>query len=253
MDADEFAAIQRERERFHALTVPPEAWAVIRVDGRAFSQLTETHFKKPFDERMRKHMTAAATALMTDFSAVYGCTHSDEISVVLPPDCQLFGRGVEKLVSVSAGLCSAAFTAAAGLPAHFDSRVWIGMSPADVADYFCWRQSDAARSALSTWCYWKMRQAGESARQATAALKGASTEQQTELLQRHGVDVSEIPSWQRHGIGMRWQACRIPGKDPRTGIDTIAIRRRLQVNDRLPAKDAYHDMVAAAVTTRWRT
>jgi hypothetical protein len=110
MDPDDFAASQREREWFHALTVPPGAWPVIRVDGRAFSQLTEAHFAKPFDERMRQHMTAAASALITEFGAVYGCTHSDEISIALPPDCQLFGRGLEKLVSVSSGICSAAFT-----------------------------------------------------------------------------------------------------------------------------------------------
>ena len=68
-------------------------------------------------------MTAAATALMTGFGSVYGCTHSDEVPVALPPQSQLFGRGLEKLVSVSAGICSAAFTAAAGQPAHFDSRM----------------------------------------------------------------------------------------------------------------------------------
>ena len=101
MDADDFAASQREREWFHALTVPSGMWAVIRADGRGFSRLTEEHFAKPFDERMRQHMTMAATALVTELGAVYGCTHSDEISIVLPPACSLFGRGLEKLVSVS--------------------------------------------------------------------------------------------------------------------------------------------------------
>jgi tRNA(His) 5'-end guanylyltransferase len=86
VDADEFAASQRARESFHALTVPPGAWAVIRADGRGFSPLTEAHFTKPYDERMRRHMTAAATALMTGFGGIYGCTHSDEISVALPPE-----------------------------------------------------------------------------------------------------------------------------------------------------------------------
>jgi tRNA(His) 5'-end guanylyltransferase len=88
-------------------------WTVIRTDGRGFSRLTEEHFSKPFDERVRGYMTAS-TALMTEFDALYGCTHSDEISIVLPPDAAMFGCGLEKLVSVSAGICSAAFTAAAG-------------------------------------------------------------------------------------------------------------------------------------------
>jgi tRNA(His) guanylyltransferase len=248
MEADEFAAGQREREWFHARTVPPGAWAVIRTDGRGFSALTEEHFAKPFDERMRQHMLAAATALMTDFGAVYGCTHSDEISVALPPQSQLFGRGLEKLVSVSAGICSAAFTAGAGLPAHFDSRVWIGTSVADVADYFSWRQSDAARAALSSWCYWTLRQAGVSARRVTSELNGASTAAQNELLHRHGVNFNDIPLWQRRGIGLRWQPYSKTGSDPRTGAEATATRRRLHIDDQLAMKDEYRAMVTLAIT-----
>jgi len=178
-----------------------------------------------------------------------GCTHSDEISVALPPDSQLFGRGLEKLVSVSAGICSASFTAAAALPAHFDSQVWIGNSAGDVADYFSWRQSDASRTALSTWCYWTMRQAGVTARQATAALKGASTAQQNELLYQHGINFNDIPSWQRRGISMHWEDYSKPGNDPRTGAETTAIRRRLKIDDQLPVKDEYHAMVTHLLTS----
>ena len=250
MDADEFAASQRAREWFHALTVPPGAWAVIRADGRGFSPFTEAHFTKPYDERMRRHMTAAATALMTEFGGVYGCTHSDEISVALPPQSQLFGRGLEKLVSVSAGICSAAFTAAAGLPAHFDSRVWIGTTAGDVADYFAWRQADAARTALSTWCYWTLRQAGRTARQVTADMKGASTARQNELLYQHGINFNDIPHWQRRGTGLQWQDYEKTGSDPRTGIQTTATRRTLHINDQLPIKDEYRALVMQALTTQ---
>jgi len=186
---------------------------------------------------------------VTESGAVYGCTHSDEISVALPPDSQLFGRGLEKLVSVSAGICSASFTAAAALPAHFDSQVWIGNSAGDVADYFSWRQSDASRTALSTWCYWTMRQAGVTARQATAALKGASTAQQNELLYQHGINFNDIPSWQRRGISMHWEDYSKPGNDPRTGAETTAIRRRLKIDDQLPVKDEYHAMVTHLLTS----
>lgn len=249
MDADELAARQREREWFHALTIPPGAWTVIRADGRGFSRFTEANFTKPFDERMREYMTAAATAVMTEFGAVYGCTYSDEISVVLPPGNQLFGRGLEKLVSVSAGICSAAFTAAAGLPAHFDSRAWIGTRADDVADYYSWRQSDAARGALSMWCYWTLRHAGESAKQATARLKGATTAHQNELLWQHGINFNDVPAWQRRGTGLLWEEYQKTGSDPRTGEETEAVRRRLRVIDELPVKDDYRAMVMTAITS----
>lgn len=247
MDA-EFAARQREREWFHSLTVPPGAWMVIRADGRRFSRLTEEHFTKPFDERMRGCMTAAASALMTEFGAVYGCTHSDEISVALPPGSQLFGRALEKLVSVSAGICSASFTEAAGLPGHFDSRVWIGNCAEDVADYFSWRQADAARGALNVWCYWTMRQAGISARQATATLKGAGTAGQNELLFQHGVNYNDVPAWQRRGTALFWEEYAKAGTDPRTGVPVTAVRRRLALNSQLPAKADYHAMVLGLIT-----
>jgi tRNA(His) guanylyltransferase len=249
VDADEFAASQREREWFHALTVPAGMWAVIRVDGRGFSRLTEGNFSKPFDERVRQHMTAAGTALMTEFGAVFGATHSDEISVALPPESGLFGRVHEKLVSVSAGLCSAAFTAAAGLPGHFDARIWTGASAEDVADYFSWRQADAARSALSMWCYWTLRQAGGSARQVTAALSGAGTARQNEFLYQHGINFNDIPAWQRRGIGLYWQSTGKPGQDPRTGQATTAIRRKLRIDDQLPVKDDYRALITTAITS----
>jgi tRNA(His) guanylyltransferase len=247
MRADEFEASQRDREWFHNLTIPPGMWVVLRADGRGFSRLTETHYAKPFDERMRDHMTAAATAWMTEFAAPYTCTHSDEISVVLPPDTGLFGRGLEKLVSVSAGICSAAFTAAAGLPAHFDSRVWIGATAGDVTDYFAWRQADAARCALSACCYWALRYAGSTAAQATAELAHASTAQQNELLYRHGINFNDLPAWQRRGVALRWQDYAKTGFDPRTGAEATAIRRRLCIDEQLPVKEQYRAMVTAAL------
>jgi tRNA(His) guanylyltransferase len=71
-------------------------------------------------------MRAAASALVEELGGLAAYTESDEISVLLHRDWDLFGREVEKLVSVSAGIASAAFTLTAGLAGHFDSRVWLG-------------------------------------------------------------------------------------------------------------------------------
>jgi tRNA(His) 5'-end guanylyltransferase len=179
---------------------------------------------------------------------VWGCTHSDEISVVLPPGFDIFSREVEKLVSVSAGICSAAFTSAAGVPGHFDARLWIGASADDVADYFSWRQSDAARSALSMWCYWTLRQNGSSAREATSALRRATSAEQNELLWQHGINFNDVPAWHKRGAGLSWQAYEKTGVDPRTGAETTAVRRRLHLDNELPVKDEYRALVTAAIT-----
>lgn len=61
-ESHEFEARLRQREWFHTLTVPPGEWTVIRVDGRGFSRLTEAHFDKPFDRRVRPYLVGAAVS-----------------------------------------------------------------------------------------------------------------------------------------------------------------------------------------------
>lgn len=63
------------------------------------------------------------------------------------------------------------------------------------------------------------------------------------------------PRWGAAGVApgrisvlLSWQSYRKPGSDPRTGTETIAIRRRLHIDDQLPVKDEYRAMVTAAVT-----
>ena len=250
MRTDEVEGRQRAREWFHTLTLPPGAWTIVRVDGRGFSRFTGQHFDKPFDPRFSQLMVDTAQAMLTEFGARYAYTESDEISILLDPSRQLFGRGVEKIVSISAGFASAVFTHGDGEPAHFDSRAWIGTGPADVVDYFAWRQADASRCALNGWCYWTLRRAGDSARQATERLAGASLADKNELLFQHGINVNELPLWQRRGIGLWWENYERPGHDPVRGVDVTTTRRRVVVERELPMKDAYREFVATRVSER---
>lgn len=243
MDADAFEREQRAREYFHGLRVLPGAYVVLRLDGRGFSKFTEADFDKPFDERFSTLMMETAAALMAELGGRYGYTESDEISLLLDPASTLFGGSVEKLVSVSAGIASAAFTHAAGIPAHFDSRIWLGTDAAAVADYFSWRQSDAARCALNGWAYWTLRKSGSSARQATKTLDRASTADKNELLHAHGIDFAELPTWQRRGVGMWPQTYEHQGHDPIRDEAVTVTRRRLHVERELPMKDAYRALI----------
>lgn len=247
-EVDDFEAGQRSREYFHTLTVLPGAWTVLRLDGRGFSRFTEQHFDKPFDERFAAHMTATAQTLMIEMGARYAYPVSDEISLLFDPGHTLFNRSVEKLVSVSAGIASAAFTHAMGEAAHFDSRLWLGTSVTDVADYFSWRQADAARSALNGWCYWTLRNTGLSRREASEAIDGAGTAAKNELLYAHGVNYNEVPAWQRRGIGLWWETYQRPGHDPTRGVDVSASRRRIHIERFLPMKADYRTLVERLAT-----
>jgi len=248
MDADAFEAQQRAREYYHGLRVLPGAFVVIRVDGRGFSKFTEANFDKPFDERFSALMVETASALMAELGARYGYTESDEISILLDPASSPFGGSVEKLVSLSAGIASATFTHAAGLPAHFDSRVWLGTGVEDVADYFSWRQADATRCALNGWCYWTERKKGKSPGQAAQALDRASTAAKNELLYSHGINFNELPTWQRRGIGLWNETYPHVGHDPIRDVAVTVNRRRLRVERELPMKDEYRRMVVDLVS-----
>src|SRR5262249_54838556 len=155
--------------------------------GRGFTRFTEGRFEKPFDPAFHALMIEAARAVLDDFQGVYAYTESDEISVLLPRDWGQYDRELEKVLSLSAGLASAAFSVGCGAAAQFDSRALPCARDEQVVDYFRWRQADAGRCALNGWCYWTLRKAGQGVAEATAALRGQGVAFKNELLFQHGV------------------------------------------------------------------
>jgi tRNA(His) 5'-end guanylyltransferase len=245
VDSRAFAREQRAREWFHRLTVPPGVWSIVRLDGRGFSRLTMDRYTKPFDAGFARVMADTARDMLGEFGARYAHTHSDEISLLFDPDCDLFGRSLEKIVSVTAGAASATFTELAGHRAHFDSRVWIGAGLPDVIGYYSWRQSDAARNALSSLCYWTLRTEGASAAAATKTLSGASASSLNELLLARGVNFDAVPAWQRSGIGLwREPDGTRTGYDPIARTEVKAPSRAVRIEWDLPVKDEYRALVA---------
>lgn len=239
MNMDDFAGRMREHEIYQGQRFLPGAWVILRVDGRGFSGLTEAHYTKPFDERFRDHMHAAALALVEDMQGALAYVQSDEISVVLPPDWALFDRRQEKAVSLSASIAAVSFSMAAGRAVQFDGRAWVGARLQDVADYFCWRQADATRCALSTAAYWALRNEGQSVRAATRALEGASVSDKNELLHARGSNFNELPVWQRRGVVIGWESYTKQGHNPKTGEDVTVSRRRLATDWDIPMKEAF--------------
>ncbi|MFD9945236.1 tRNA(His) guanylyltransferase Thg1 family protein [Nonomuraea sp. NPDC059023] len=250
MHYSELEARMRAGDRFHDLRLDPGAWAIVRVDGRNFSRYTERRYGKPFDERFSAIMADTARALLEEFGGRYAYTESDEVSVVLAPDFAMFGRGLQKLVSISAAVAASAFTHGAGEPVQFDSRVWLGAGVEDVIDYLSWRQADAARCAVNGWSYWTLRGTGQSRHEAARALERTSVAAKNELLSRHGVDFNALPAWQRRGVGLWWENHEHPGHDPIRGVDVITRRRRVRVERELPMKGDYRRLLARLLHER---
>ncbi len=236
MSTDPLGERMRAFERACDPVALPDTWLLVRLDGRGFTRLTkELHdFEKPFDLRFRAMMIETAGALMQDGMAVMALTHSDEITLVLAPESQVFGRRLGKLSTVMAGAASATFSLALGGPGTFDARVSQLPTLEHVLDYIDWRQSDAHRNALSGHCYWALRREGQAARQATSALEGASVADKNELLFQRGINVDQLPSWQKRGVALVWSQVVIEGTDPRTGETVETTRRRLTTKLELP-------------------
>lgn len=243
MKPGELETRMRALESFRTLRIQPDAWTILRLDGRAFTRFTAQRFSKPFDVALRDLMIEATTALLRDFQGLYGYTFSDEISVVFAPGWDIFDGRLEKLVSVSAGLVSATFTRACGEAAHFDSRVWQSNRQDEVIDYFRWRQSDAARCARHGWCYWTLRRAGMDEAEATRLLERRDANQQKDLLSEHGIDFTQVPLWQRRGVGIYWQGYEKAGYDPVQGKTVQAHRRKIECQLHLPAAEAYSEFL----------
>lgn len=247
MDNNAYEKKMRAMEYFHNLRLLPGAWVVIRVDGRGFSSFTESRFDKPFDLKFHELMVQTTKVLLEQLQGIYAYTESDEISVLCPPEWDFFDRSWEKIVSISASIASSTFTHACQSVVNFDSRIWLGVDKAQVIDYFRWRQADATRCALNGWCYWTLRKASYSVRQATAMLEGRSVGFKNELLFQHGINFNDLPTWQRRGVGLYWEEYHKEGYNPIQNQTVVTTRRRIKVDEELPMKEAYADFINTVI------
>lgn len=93
----------------------PGCWAVIRLDGRAFTKFAKLHaFCKPNDARALRVANAAARHVMRVFddhlALAFG--QSDEFSFVLRRESTLFSRRRDKILSTVVSLFSSAYVRA---------------------------------------------------------------------------------------------------------------------------------------------
>jgi len=128
---------------------------ILRLDGKAFHTLTRK-CEKPFDKTFQATMQSTAMELCSQVQgAKCAYVQSDEISMLLTDFDRLttdawFDYNLQKIVSVSAGIASAYFTAHYmndGYTAVFDSRAF-NVPKEEVCNYFIWRQQDWIRNSV---------------------------------------------------------------------------------------------------------
>ena len=246
MKFDELDKKMRVFETAADLCVLPGMFMVARLDGRSFTRLTKTasDFEVPFDARFRDLMVATTKSLLScGFRVIYAYTESDEISLLLDPREQIFGRKLRKYNSTLAGEASAQFSVGLGQAASFDCRISQLPNVELVVDYFRWRNEDAARNALNAWCYWMLRKNGSSQPRATKQLLRLSVSQKNDLLFQMGINFNDLPMWQKRGVGLYWEAYDKAAINPITKEAVVARRRRIRIDFDLPMKKDYGDFV----------
>jgi len=194
-----------KNEVFSQLCIPPDVPFFVRLDGRRFQAVSETmSTEKPFDEKFARCLVASAKAMFqSGFSPALAYVASDEINLLFLYTAP-FGRRVEKINSVLAGVASSAFSLTAPKLFEktsivaFDARVIV--SPLEkIVEYLAWRQRDAWRNHNNAYAYWLLRKTSHKPSEASRMLKGLKTEDIHDLLFRHGVNLAQTPSWQRRG------------------------------------------------------
>ena len=246
MKFDELDAKMRVFETAHDICVLPKVFMVARIDGRSFTRLTkEVHqFEAPFDVRVRDLMVETVKHLMNcGFDVVFGYTQSDEISLLFSPEINTFDRKPRKFNSVLAGEASAKFSILLGDAACFDCRISELPTANLVCDYFRWRNEDAHRNSLNSWCYWTLRKEGKTIRQATRALEKISVAEKNELLFQRGINFNDLPLWQKRGTGLYWETYEKEATNKLTGEKVLATRRRIKVDYELPMREDYSKFI----------
>lgn len=196
---------QSEHEIFSRLEIPPETPFFIRLDGWRFHGVSEAvNTQKPFDQNFAICLVTAGRAL-SQLNSTLVYVASDEINTlflrVVP-----FGRRVEEIDSVSAGVVSSAFSFCVQklfnktVTAAFDSRIILSPSQRKIIEYLTWRQKDAYRNHNNAYAYWLLRKKGHTPSETAKMLKGLKTEDLHEALFTQDINLAKTPAWQRRGI-----------------------------------------------------
>jgi tRNA(His) guanylyltransferase len=174
--------------------LPRQTHVVLRIDGRAFHTFTRG-LERPYCRPLADALDAAALHLAGEMmGARFAYGQSDEYSFLMTDfDTEKtdmwFAGNLQKIVSVSASLFTAAFhqawPAQKGLPlATFDCRALVIPQRSEVDKYFLWRQLDASANSLNMLA---------SAHYTHAELLGKTEAQKHDLLHAKGLNWAKQP------------------------------------------------------------
>lgn len=173
----------------------------------------------------------------------YGYTSSDEISLLLRQDCTVYSRNILKLTSVLTAAVSSQFSLQLKENGMFDCRIMAFENKKQVRQYFEYRQRDVYMNALNAHCYWALRNKGYSAKEATRQTNGLNRDKKIKLLGEKGINFSDVPLWQKYGVGVYWQNMRKTSYDFYHNSSVTVQRKVLKFDNNLPTGEEYKTFI----------
>ncbi|MCL2157379.1 MAG: guanylyltransferase [Methanobrevibacter sp.] len=235
----------KDYETFSNFKVPKSSRIILRLDGRRFHNLSlKLNFEKPYDIHFYKSMIEVAKDIFREFSPLFIYTFSDEINILLSEIP--FSRRIEKLNSVFPSLASSSLTLQlkknfnkknhnsdfSDFLISFDSRI-IPVAIEDVYSYFKWRQDESWRNFVNSYGYWVLRE-NLSKEEASEKLNGLKSSDIHEYLySKKGINLNEMPTWQKRGVALYKKKKTIKGINPITKKEESSFRNFLYVDDEL--------------------
>ena len=225
----------KDYEVYSSLRVPKNSKIIVRLDGRAFHKLTfDLKLTKPYDENFYKVFANVCEDLFREFSAMFVYAFSDEISLLLG-NVPFDGR-LEKIDSVIASFASSSFVINYDTdfkkPPSFDSRV-IPIGDGDVLNYFRWRQDESWRNCVNSHGISYLKN-NYSNNEANDKIKGMKLNEIHELLFQNGINLNDIETYKKRGIGIYRKDKKIEGFNKNENKNQISYRSYVYTDWDLP-------------------
>ena len=225
----------KEYEVYSSLKVPKNSKIIVRLDGRAFHKLSsDLELEKPYDETFYNVIVKVCEDLFREFSPVFLYTFSDEISLLL--ESIPFDGRIEKINSIMAGFASSSFVmnydTTFKKPPTFDSRI-IPINDEDILKYFKWRQDESWRNCVNSHgiSYLKTKYPNN---EANDKIKGMKLNEIHELLFQNGINLNDIETYKKRGIGIYRKDKKVEGFNKKENKNQISYRSYVYTDWELP-------------------
>ncbi|MBE6500167.1 MAG: guanylyltransferase [Methanobrevibacter thaueri] len=225
----------KDYEVYSSLKVPKNSKVIVRLDGRAFHQLArDLELVKPYDENFYGVISKVCEDLFKEFSPLFIYSFSDEISLIF--DNIPFDGRIEKINSVIASFTGASFVIHYGnvfkKPPAFDSRV-IPIQDEDILKYFKWRQDESWRNCVNSHgiSYLKSKYPNN---EANDKIKGMKLNEIHELLFQNGINLNDIETYKKRGIGIYRKDKKIVGFNKKENKNQTSYRSYVYTDWQLP-------------------